>query len=207
MSFIEFLGFIISLIALAVVSARKAREERKRRANPELYEQEQQQRRQTLQDTLREMHIEIEGGPPVLGREDLRGREETFLDDDDEFEEDQELEQERERAVAPPPVPRAGMRQSQKAPTRMLQRNYALAYKLKQFQQARPIETRRLTSALQQRRIGRDVVSRDMATDTFSDAYTRQRVVKANKGRAIIDKLRNPQDMVVLNAIWQRPNW
>lgn len=193
MTFIEFIGLIISLIALALLSARQAREERRRRQNPEQYEREQEGRRRSLQETLREMHIEIEGGPaPSVGDRD----------DSEEMDEEPEEREEPQPVRIRVPV----QEQPRKiAPTRMVQRSYAMPFKLKQFKQVRPIDQRRLSSALQHRRIVRDVLSRDMVADGPQDAYTLKRPVSISRGTQVIRSLRAPSDIVVLYALWGTP--
>lgn len=207
MSFVEFIGLIVSLIFLALISARQAREERKRRANPELWEKEQAKNQQSLREMFRSMHIEIE--------EDRKGAPIYPISHELDLEEEEEQEAPRaSRRLAPPPpkpprvavAPRSRLQVANQKPPRMVKADYGLQYSLDRFQQVRPIDQQRLSSAIDKRRIGRQVVSADMmGGDVHGGAYSLERAPSLSRAAVLVRRLNTPRDMLVYRELMGPP--
>jgi hypothetical protein len=60
MNIVEFIGFVIVMIAMFIIFARRAFEERKRRENPELYQQEDEDKERALREFLRSLNVDVE---------------------------------------------------------------------------------------------------------------------------------------------------
>lgn len=60
MNFIEFIGFIITLVAMVAIVFKKTMEERARKNNPEIYQEEEDQRRQNLKQMLKSLNLDLE---------------------------------------------------------------------------------------------------------------------------------------------------
>lgn len=197
MSFVEFIGLIVSLIFLALISARQAREERKRRANPEQWEKEQAHKQQSLREMFRSMHIEIEEDRKSPPRYPLR-------DELDLEEEEQENPRLSRRLPVPPPItatPRSRLQVATRKPSRMVQADYGFKYSMDRFKQVRPIDQQRLSSAIDKRRIGRQVVSGDMVGDIHGGAYSLERALAPSRAAALVKRLTTPRDMLVYREL------
>lgn len=191
MSFVEFLGLIISFIALFVLSIKQKRETRRKREHPELYEKEMNQRQQSLKELFHSMNIELEEERPKPER-----RRRSWEEEDEE---------EEEQPQAAKPLPKRHHQQQPKAPPRMVGSQYALKYQLDRFKQVRPIDQRHLKSAIDQRRIGRQVVSQDMQSATYTDAYALVKQTTSSRALELLRSLKSPRDMVILHEILSQP--
>lgn len=205
MSFVEFIGLIVSLIFLALISARQAREERKRRAHPELWEKEQAKNQQSLREMFRSMHIEIE--------EDRKGAPTYPISHELDLEEEQEAPRASRRLAPPPPkpprvaaAPRSRLQVANQKPPRMVKADYGLQDSLDRFQQVRPIDQQRLSSAIDKRRIGRQVVSADMmGGDVHGGAYSLERAPSLSRAAVLVRCLHTPRDMLVYRELMGSP--
>lgn len=115
-----------------------------------------------------------------------------------------EEEEEREEAIKPPAPPLV-IRKEEKSPKerRTMSPHYALDYQLNRFKQVRAIDQRRLTSAIEGRKIGRQVISHDMVVET--DIYTDPRQVKISRGKALLKRLPSAKEMIMVREILSPP--
>lgn len=60
MNFTELIGFIITLLAFFLLVGKQARDEKKRREHPELYENEEQEQQEAVNELLKSLNIEVD---------------------------------------------------------------------------------------------------------------------------------------------------
>jgi hypothetical protein len=170
MSIIEFIGFIITMIAMSLLFIKRVKEERRRRDHPD--------------------EVEEEGLPPTDPmKQFLRALERS----DDE--------QDEERHMVQPPqlpllMPTKQKRPEKKALTReflfqpQLEKHH-LNPKLAGFLQERAIDSRKLSSSLDDR--------------YTENTYEVHRKETTSYGMKVIDRLHSRRDMMICHEILSRP--
>jgi len=178
-NFIEFIGFIITIVAMFVILIRRSMEERRRRQNPELYEQEEEDREKALRDFLRTMNLEVEEFP---------GEEEKPL---------------------PPPPPKTKPLPPKPSRTRRLVRDaYELESPLDEYERTQGVESRRLETEVGQTEfgeIGQDIVTGDLFMQPSLGAYEIREGGEGSRVTKMLGQLSSPIDMIVYHEIIGKP--
>jgi len=176
---IEFIGFIITILAMFVILIRRSMEERRRRQNPELYEQEEEDREKALKEFLRTMNLEVD-----------------------------EIPGEEERPPPPPPPPKKPPEPKPTRPRRLVRDAYELESSLDDYERTSGIESHIRETEVGKTefgQIGHDVTTGDLFMQPSLGAYDIIAGVEGTRASHILSRLDDPTDMIVYHEIIGKP--
>ena len=180
MNLIEFIGFVSTIIAMFVILIRRSMIERRRKENPELYQQEEEDKEHALREFLHSMNIEVE---------------------------DKQVYE--EPAPPPPPPEEKPIPKKPDRPKRLVRDTFELERRIEKYEKTRGVESRSLEETevgkIEFRELGQEIVTDDLFLDTGIGAYEIDQKREEPRVRKMLENLKHPSDMVIYHEVLGKP--